>query len=148
MPAATAEKRARQRANKILRMETAAATCEILPAENTATSALWPTPEPASFTISYTPVTISYPEPTNPKAKLPTDAIRVTRDQLSAILHQSYIHGSEHGWKANVALAKDRLQAEYEEDMRNATMKFEEHEKQIRDEEFNRGLEDGSSEFC
>ena len=82
----------------------------------------------------------------NPKAKLPTDAIRVTRDQLSIILHQSYIHGSEHGWKANIALAKDRLQAEYEEDMRNATTKFEKHEKHIRGEEFNRGFEDGSSE--
>jgi hypothetical protein len=150
MPAASAEKRARQRANKIQKKEAAAATCEIMPADQnveiTTAPALWPTPAPASFTISYTPVTISYPEPMNSKAKLPTDAIRVTRDQLSIILHQSYIHGSEHGWKANVDLAKDCLQAEYEEDMRNSTTKFQEHEKQIREEEFNRGFEDGSSE--
>ena len=148
MPAATAEKRARQHANKILRMETTAATVtHDSPAENAATSAIWPTPEPESFTISYTPVAISYPEPTNPKAKLPTDVIRVTRDQLSALLHQSFIHGSEHGWKENVALAKDRLQVEYEEDMRKAATKFEEHEKKLREEEFNRGFEDRSREY-
>ncbi|KAF8809744.1 hypothetical protein BYT27DRAFT_7283429 [Phlegmacium glaucopus] len=152
MPAATAEKRARQRANKLMQTESAtipvtlpAQTPEIvsLPAQLTNSTpsftipavadepATWPTPAPSKFTISYTPLSITYPEPPNPAAKLPTDAVRVTREQLTLMLHQSYIHGSEHGWKANVVIARERLQAEYEKDMEDATTKFAEHEKQV-----------------
>ena len=74
------------------------------------------TPAPSSFTISYTPVTISYPEPINSASPLPTDAIQVTCDQLADMLHQSYVNGSEHGWRNHFALANELLQAGYEED--------------------------------
>ncbi|PPQ89616.1 hypothetical protein CVT25_012534 [Psilocybe cyanescens] len=164
MPAASAEKRARQRANKLLQKESAppatlspAKTAEVTPPlpqpatstpatstiPETTTPAPWPTPAPASFTISYTPLSISYPEPKNPTAKLPTDAVRVTRADLAIILRQSYIHGSEHGWKINVAFAKERLQADCQKDMDDATAKFAIHEKEIRREEFKRGFETG-----
>jgi hypothetical protein len=98
MPAASAEKRARQRANKLLRMEaeTTVTVSDSPPTAEIISEPLLSTPAPTSFTISYTPVSISYPEPINSTAQLPTDAIRVTRDQLSDMLHQSYIHGSEH----------------------------------------------------
>jgi hypothetical protein len=121
MPAASAEKKARQRANKLLRMETEATTTgtssKALPPSQTAeiTSESLFTPAPTFFTISYTPVSISYPEPKNSTATLPTDAIRVTRDQLADMLHQSYIHGSEFGWKTHFALANDRLRASYDQ---------------------------------
>ena len=71
------------------------------------------TPAPKSFTISYSPVSISYPEPKNSTALLPMDAIQVTRDQLADMLHQSYFHSSECGWKTHFALANDQLQAIY-----------------------------------
>ena len=95
------------------------------------------------FTISYTPLSIFYPEPANPTAKLETDAIHVTREQLANMLQQSYIHGSEHGWKANLSTAKERLQADYEKDMQDANVKFAKYEKDIREEEFGRGVEHG-----
>ena len=60
------------------------------------------------------------------------------------MLRQSYIHGSEHGWKANVTSARERLQADYEKDMQTATTDFAEHETRIREEEFNRGFVAGS----
>ena len=72
------------------------------------------TPAPTSFTISYTPVTIPYPDPIDPAAQLPTDAIQVTHDQLMSILQQSYIHGLEDGWKTHFAAAKESLQDEYD----------------------------------
>jgi hypothetical protein len=89
------------------------------------------TPAPTSFTISYSPLSISYPEPSNSTAQLTTDAIRVTRDQLADMLHQSYIHGSEHGWKTHYAAAKEHLQAAYEQDMQDAAAAFAENEKAI-----------------
>ena len=58
-------------------------------------------------------------------------------------MHQSYTHGSEHGWKANVAFAKERLQADYKRDMQEATAKFGIHEEQIHVEEFERGFNHG-----
>jgi ribulose bisphosphate carboxylase small subunit len=79
----------------------------------------------------------------NPTAQLPTDAIRVTREQLADILHQSYIHGSEHGWKTHFKLANDRLQASYEQDMQATAATFAKHEKVIREEAFDRGYEYG-----
>ncbi|KDR71461.1 hypothetical protein GALMADRAFT_253764 [Galerina marginata CBS 339.88] len=166
MPAATAEKRARQRANKVSRTESvtppivqSAISPELvsLPAEPaTSASALptsvdpdsdesvaWPIPAPTTFTISYIPLAISYPEPVNSAAKLPTDAVRVTRNELANMLRQSYAQGTEHGWKENVGRAKERLQADYEKDMQDATAKFGLHEKLIREEEFERGFKDG-----
>ncbi|KDR72047.1 hypothetical protein GALMADRAFT_253326 [Galerina marginata CBS 339.88] len=106
-------------------------------------SFVWPIPAPATFTISYTPLAISYPEPMNSAAKLPTDAVRVTQTELTNMLRQSYAQGTEHGWKENVGRAKERLQADYEKDMRDATAKFGLHEKLIREEEFERGFKDG-----
>ena len=148
MPAATAEKKARQRANKLLRLEVEATTTlsttlpPSLTAENISESLS--TPAPTSFTISYTPVSISYPEPANSASPLPTDAIRVTRDQLAEMLHQSYVHGSEHGWKTHFEAAKERLEADYEHDMQAATIKFAEHAKVVREEAYDRGFEYGS----
>jgi hypothetical protein len=144
MPAASAEKRARQRANKLLRMEsettsttvTASVSDALLTAEIITESLS--TPAPTSFTISYTPVSISYPEPFNSTAQLPTDAIRVTRDQLADMLHQSYIHGSEHGWKTHLVAAKEHLQASYEQDMKDAAAAFAEHGKAIADSQRSR----------
>ncbi|KDR83244.1 hypothetical protein GALMADRAFT_239099 [Galerina marginata CBS 339.88] len=106
-------------------------------------SFVWPIPAPATFTISYIPLAISYPEPMNSAAKLPTDAVRVTRTELANMLRQSYAQGTEHGWKENVGRAKERLQADYEKDMQDATTKFGLHEKLIREEEFERGFKDG-----
>ncbi|KAF8808350.1 hypothetical protein BYT27DRAFT_7255622 [Phlegmacium glaucopus] len=131
MPATSADKRARQRANKLSQTEFTtipgilpAQTPEIvsLPTQHANSTpsftippiadepATWPTPAPSKFTISYTPLSITYPEPPNPAAKLPTDAVRVTREQLTLM---------------------GRLQAEYEKDMEDATTKFAEHEKQV-----------------
>ena len=143
MPAATAEKRARQRANKLLWMESEATAISNAPTPAETISASLSTPDPLFFTISYLPVSISYPEPTDPTAPLPTDAIRVTWDQLADILHQSYVHGSEHGWKTHFAAAKERLQASYEKDMQAAAATYAEHEKKIREEAFDRGFEYG-----
>ena len=92
MPAASAEKRARQRANKLLRNDSTAKSPEpmsppIQPAHSAIPISMpavadepvaWPAPAPTTFTISYTPLSIFYPEPANPSAKLETDAIRVT----------------------------------------------------------------------
>jgi flagellar biosynthesis/type III secretory pathway protein FliH len=119
----------------------ACATCATSAVTNN--PAVWPTPPPASFTICYTPLAISYPDAPNPAARLPTDAVRVTRNELALMLRQSYIHGSEHGWKANVTLAKERLQTDYEKDMQTAATDFAEHETRIREEEFNRGFDTG-----
>ena len=163
MPAATPEKRARQRANKLSQKHSALSaitppseTAEIAshaspasstsvsstPAENT-TPASWPAPAPITFSISYNPLSVSYPEPENPAAKLPTDAVRITRDELALMLRQSYIHGTDHGWKSNLVMAREHLQTDYEQDMLKATTEFAEHEKRIREEEYNRGSEDG-----
>ena len=87
MPAASAEKRVRQRANKLLWMEseatvTSTTPSDAIPSAQTIeiTSESFSIPAPTSFTISYTPVAISYPEPVKSTAQLPTDAIQVTRN--------------------------------------------------------------------
>ena len=149
MPAASPEKKARQRANKLLRMETEASTTlsDALPPVQTAeitSQSLLSTPAPTSFTISYTPISISYLKSLDPSAQVPMDAIHVTRDQLADMLHQSYVHGSEHGWKINFAAANEHLQAAYEQDMRDAAAAFAENEKAIREEAYDRGYEYGS----
>jgi hypothetical protein len=147
MPAASAKKRARQRANKLLRTETGTATLSnaLRPTQpSEITSESLSTSSPTSFTISYTPVAISYPEPANSTAQLPTDAIRVTRDQLADMLHQSYVHGSEHGWKRHFEAAKEHLQAAYEQDMQDAAAALAENEREIREEAYDRGFESGS----
>jgi hypothetical protein len=59
------------------------------------------------------------------------------------MLHQSYVHGSEHGWKTHLAAAKEHLQAAYDQDMRDAATAFAENEKAIREEAYDRGFEDG-----
>ena len=59
------------------------------------------------------------------------------------MLRQSYIHGTDHGWKSNLIMAREHLQTNYEQDMLKATTEFAEHEKRIREEEYNRGSEDG-----
>ena len=141
MPAASAEKKARQRANKILQTESAATPTVSATANE---SPVWPTPAPISFTISYTPIAISYPEPVNSTAPLPSDAIRVTRDQLADMLHQSYIHGSEHGWKIHFASSNELLRAGYEQDMQAAAATFAEHEKLIKEEAFDCSFEYGT----
>ncbi|KDR70379.1 hypothetical protein GALMADRAFT_159879 [Galerina marginata CBS 339.88] len=105
-----------------------------LPPAATVLQASWPTPAPATFTISYTPLSTSYPDPPNSVTRLPTDAVRVTQRELELILHQSYLHGSEHGWKP---AATQALQARYDKDMLTVTSKFDELLKQ----EFTRGLE-------
>jgi hypothetical protein len=148
MPAASAEKRARQRANRLLRTESASeptilvTTASVSESVTANESSSWPTPAPMSFTITYSPLSISYPEPVDPAAHLLSDAVRVTRNELAMMLRQSYIYGTEHGWKANVDTARERLQAEYEKDMQDGTTKFAEHEKQIRTEEFTRGFDE------
>jgi hypothetical protein len=73
-------------------------------------------------------------------------AIRVTRDQLADMLHQSYVHGSEHGWKSHFASANELLRAGYEEDMQAATVKFAEHAKVVQEEAFDRGFEYGCND--
>jgi len=152
MPAASAEKRARQRANKLLRTESEAAVTGAAPsdapppAQTIEITESLSIPAPTSFTISYTPVAISYPEPVNSTAQLPTDAIRVTRDQLADMLHQSYVHGSEHGWKTHFAAANEHLQASYKQDMRDAATAFAENEKAIREESFDRGYNYGTDD--
>jgi hypothetical protein len=152
MPAASAEKRARQRANKLLRTEAEATSLttpsNVLPSTQPSEiiSESLSTPTPTSFTISYTPVSIYYPEPVNPASPLPTDVIRVTRDQLADMLHQSYVHGSEHGWKSHFASANELLRAGYEQDMQAATVKFAEHAKVEREEAFDRGFEYGCND--
>jgi hypothetical protein len=144
MPAASAEKRARQRANKLLRME-AETTVTVSDAQPTAeiiSESLLSTPAPTSFTITYSPLSISYPEPIDPAAHL-SDVVQVTRDQLADMLHQSYVHGSEHGWKTHFAAANEGLQASYEQDMQDAASAFAEHGKAIQEEAFDRGYEYG-----
>ncbi|KDR64889.1 hypothetical protein GALMADRAFT_260414, partial [Galerina marginata CBS 339.88] len=105
-----------------------------LPPAATVLQASWPTPAPATFTISYTPLSTSHPDPPNSVTRLPTDVVRVTQHELELMLHQSYIHGSEHGWKP---AATQALQARYDKDMLTVTSKFDELLKQ----EFTRGLE-------
>ena len=118
MPAASAKKRACQGTNKLLQMENEASTTvsNALPPSQAAkvTSESLFIPAPKSFTISYSSVSISYPEPENSTALLPMDVIRVTCDQLADMLHQSYIHSSDCGWKTHFALANNRLQAIYD----------------------------------
>jgi hypothetical protein len=150
MPAASSEKKARQRANKLVRKETEATTVsDAPPPVHTAGIASESpfTPTPTFFTISYSPLSISHPEPVDPAARLLSDAVRVTRNELAMMLRQSYIHGTEHGWKANMETARERLQAEYEKDMEEGTAKFAEHEKQIRTEEFTRGFDEARIQF-
>ena len=110
MPAASPEKHMHQGTNKLLRMENEATTPSDIPLPGQAaevTSQTLLTPTPSFFTISYTLVSIFYPEPINPTSQLPTDAIQVTCDQLSDMLHQSYVHGSEHIWKVQFVLANE-----------------------------------------
>lgn len=117
MPAASANKRARQRANKILQTKSAAEST--VPTSTPPTPVpvaaneppAWPAPAPTSFTITYSPLSISYPDPIDPTAHLLSDAVRVTRNELAMMLRQSYIQGTEHGWKMNLKSARDRLQA-------------------------------------
>ncbi|KAF8871459.1 hypothetical protein CPB84DRAFT_1854983 [Gymnopilus junonius] len=166
MPAATPKKSVHQHANKLQRKDTESTTTSLdipppqtaetmsepaeppaisTPAETsaptTATSSTWLTPAPATFTISYIPLAISYPEPPDPATKLPTDAVRITRAELALLLHQSYVHGSEHGWKTHFISAKDTFQVAYEQDMVAAAIKFAEHEKQLYEEAYNCGFE-------
>ena len=148
MPAASAEKRARQRANKILRTETEATTLsEALPPSQTAESTSLPTPAPISFTITYSLLSISYPEPVDLADHLLLDAVQVTRNELAMMLCQLYIHSLEHGWKMNIDTARECLQADYEKDMQDGTEKFAEHEKQIRAEEFTHGFNEAQTQF-
>jgi hypothetical protein len=88
MPAASAKKRARQRANKLLRMEaeTTVTVSDALPTAEIISESLLSTPAPTSFTITYSPLSISYPEPIDPAAHL-SDVVQVTRDQLADMLH-------------------------------------------------------------
>jgi hypothetical protein len=65
------------------------------------------------------------------------------RDQLADMLHQSYIHGSEHGWKTHYAEAKECLQAAYEQDMQDASTAFAENMKEIQEEAYDCGFEYG-----
>ena len=57
------------------------------------------------------------------------------------MLHQSYIHGSEHGWKTHFAAAKEHLQAAYDQDMRDAATAFAENEREIQEEAYDRSFE-------
>lgn len=94
---------------------------------------------PTSFTITYSPLSISYPEPVDLAAHLLSDAVqvnRVTCNELVIMLHQSSIHGTEHSWKANMDIAREHLQVEYKNYMQDGATKFAEHEKQICTEEF------------
>ena len=114
MPAAPSKKHARQHANKLQRMETEATTI----------SESLSTPAPTSFTTTYSPLSISYPEPIDRAAHLLLDAVQVTCNELAVMLHQSYIHGTEHGWKANMDIAREHLQVEYEKDMQDGGYKI------------------------
>lgn len=81
------------------------------------------TPAPTSFTTTYSPLSISYPKPVD-RAHLLSDAVQVTHNELAIILHQLYIHGKEHGRKANMDIARERLQVEYEKDMQDGGYKI------------------------
>lgn len=108
------KKHARQRANMLQQMETEATTI----------SESLSTPAPTSFTTTYSPLSISYPEPVYWAAHLLSDAVQVTCNKLAIMLHQSYIHGTEHGWKANMDIAREHLQVEYEKDMQDGGYKI------------------------
>ncbi|KAF8149189.1 hypothetical protein B0H34DRAFT_802692 [Crassisporium funariophilum] len=150
MPAASAEKRARQRANKVAQKDPATDTI-VPPGKTTefasptaaATHDSWPTPAPTTFTISYTPLSLSYPEPKNPAAELPTDAIRLTRDQLMSIMEEAYVHGTEHGWKANIEPAKAQWLAGLEEEVMAITGNVLAQAKLKCEQEFKRGFDEG-----
>ena len=60
------------------------------------------------------------------------------------MLHQSYLHGSEHGWKTHFEAAKEHLQAAYDQDMRDAAAALAENEREIRKEAYEHGYEHGS----
>ncbi|KAF8969049.1 hypothetical protein BDZ97DRAFT_1915733 [Flammula alnicola] len=68
------------------------------------------TMSPVTFTISYISFHISYPETEESKAKLPTDAVRVTRAQLSLMFNASYIHGGEVQFEADEELFESERQ--------------------------------------
>ncbi|KAF8175350.1 hypothetical protein BJ912DRAFT_1075345 [Pholiota molesta] len=153
--------RARQFATKFLQMEPATLLAVIPPADasestpqdfeppdsttpigdtsTTAILATWPTPAPATFTISYTPLSISYPDPIDPTTPLETDAVRVTRHELAAMLQQSYLHGSEHGWKA---IAQQQLQAQCDNNIRAALARLDKTMAQIREQGYNCGFKE------
>ncbi|KAG5635790.1 hypothetical protein H0H81_010094 [Sphagnurus paluster] len=103
-----------QFAGKLLQMESAslaiippANTLEITPqdfklpdstalitATNTSLQATCLTPAPSTFTMSYTPLSMSLPDPLNPAALLETDAVQVTWKELALMLNQLYLHSS------------------------------------------------------
>jgi hypothetical protein len=59
------------------------------------------------------------------------------------MLHQSYVQGSEHGWRTHYTEAKERLQVAYEQDMQDAATVFAENVKEVREEAYDHGFEYG-----
>jgi hypothetical protein len=147
--------RARQFATKFLQMESATLLAVTPPADASEITpqdfeppdsttpagdpilATWPTPAPATFTISYNPLSISYPDFIDPTTPLETDAVRVTRHELADMLQQSYLHGSEHGWKA---IAQQQLQVQCDKNIRAALARLDKTMAQIREQGYNCGF--------
>ena len=117
MPAASSEKRARQRANKLQRAEADATTSLNIPPPTQITeitSESLPTPAPTSFTVSYTP--LLHPEPSASRSG--TNAIQVTQFELNQMLRQAFQQGledSEQSYHLDLADAIMKLKMQYED---------------------------------
>jgi hypothetical protein len=145
MPAASSDKRARQRANKLQRMEAEAATSSnVLPAPQTAeiTSESLPTPAPTSLTISYTP--LIHPEPAATRSG--TNAIQVTQFELSKMLRQAFQQGSEQGYQLDLADAIEKLNAQYDDRHFEALNDFADRMQESSDIAFGEGFSAGIEE--
>ncbi|KAF8804981.1 hypothetical protein BYT27DRAFT_7213538 [Phlegmacium glaucopus] len=138
MPAATAEKRVRQRANKLSRTESATIPV-ILPAQTREIISL-----PPQLANSI-PITI--PAQPLPLRNSPSPTLRYPLPTQNHQTQQQNFQLTLFDWKANVVIARERLQAEYEKDMQDATTKFAEHEKQICMQEFTCGVDEGEIRF-
>ena len=145
MPAASSEKRARQRANKLLRMETetAALPNALQPAQTTPESSETATSTPTCFTISYTP--LLNPEPAATRSG--TNAIQVTQFELSKILRQAFQQGSEASeqrYQLELADAMEKLKMQYEDRLAESLNDFAERMQESTDiaygEEYSAGI--------
>ena len=144
MPAASSEKRARQRANKLLRMETetAALPNALQPAQTTPESSETATSTPTCFTISYTP--LLNPEPAATRSG--TNAIQVTQFELSKILRQAFQQGSEASeqrYQLELADAMEKLKMQYEDRLAESLNDFAERMQESTDIAYGEGYSAG-----
>jgi hypothetical protein len=142
MPAASSEKKACQRVNKLLQMEAEAnapsstlltsKTAEIAPECLTTASS-------PSFTISYTP--LLHPEPAATCSG--TNAIQVTQFELSKILCQAFQQGLEQGYKSDLADAIEKFNVQYEDHLAEALNDFVDFTQEYNDNAFEEGFSAG-----